>query len=83
MTDIILKDESYKIIGACMEVHRLLGMGFKEIVYKDALALEFNSQGISFTREKRFEITYKGIVLPHKYYAIMRILLCTKVLFWK
>lgn len=48
MTDIILKDESYKIIGACMEVHNLLGLGFKEIVYKDALSLEFNSRGIHF-----------------------------------
>jgi GxxExxY protein len=62
MPDIILKDESYKIIGICMEVHRLLGMGFKEVVYKDALALEFNSHAISFTREKKFEISYKGII---------------------
>ena len=46
-----------------------LGMGFKEIVYKDALALEFNSLAIPFSREKKFEIRYKGIVLPHKYVA--------------
>ena len=42
MAEIILKEESYKIIGACMEVHRELGMGFKEIVYKDALEMEFS-----------------------------------------
>ena len=52
-----------------MEVHRLLGMGFKEVVYKDALSLEFNSQSIPFVREKKFEISYKGIILPYKYYA--------------
>jgi len=43
MADIILKEESYKIVGACMEVHKELGMGFKEAVYKDALELEFDA----------------------------------------
>jgi GxxExxY protein len=69
MTDIILKEESYKIIGICMEVHTNLGMGFKEAVYKDAVEIEFRSQGVPFVREKQFKIEYKGIVLPHKYYA--------------
>jgi GxxExxY protein len=41
MADIILKEESYKIVGAYMEVHKELGMGFKEAVYKDGLELEF------------------------------------------
>ena len=41
MANIILKEESYKIVGACMEVHKELGMGFKEIIYKDALEMEF------------------------------------------
>ena len=69
MTDILYKDESYKIIGLCMEVHKQLGMGFKEIVYKDALEIEFSSGAIPFVREKRFNIEYKGIILPHKYHA--------------
>ena len=69
MTDILYKDESYKIIGLCMEVHRQLGMGFKEIVYKDALEIEFRNAAIPFIREKRFDIEYKRIILPHKYYA--------------
>ena len=69
MGDIILKYESYKIVGICMEVHRQLGMGFKEAVYKDALELEFKSNSIPFIREKQYRIEYKGIVLPHKYYA--------------
>jgi len=34
MAEIILKEESYQLIGICMEVHRQLGMGFKEVVYK-------------------------------------------------
>jgi hypothetical protein len=34
MVDLIMKDESYKLVGICMEVHRVLGMGFKENIYK-------------------------------------------------
>ncbi len=56
MTEIILKEESYKIIGACMEVHKELGMGFREIVYKDALEMEFKENGIRFSREKQYDI---------------------------
>ena len=41
MKDLIYKDEAYEIIGVCMEVHKNLGGGFLEIVYKDALELEF------------------------------------------
>lgn len=37
MTDLIYKEEFYKIIGISMEVHRYLGRGFLEIVYKDAI----------------------------------------------
>ena len=69
MADIILKEESYQLIGICMEIHRELGMGFKEIVYKDALEYEFKLKKINFIREKEFKIQYKDIVLPHRYYA--------------
>lgn len=40
MREIILKDESYKLIGICMEVHRELGMGFEAISYEDGLEIE-------------------------------------------
>ena len=69
MAEIILKEESYKIIGACMEVHKELGMGFREIVYKDALEIEFKESNIKFSREKQYDIFYKGKKLPRKYYA--------------
>ena len=52
-----------------MEVHRILGKGFLEIVYKDALEYEFKKKGISYEREKRYEIKYKDIILPHHFYA--------------
>ena len=69
MSDIILKEESYKIIGACMEVHRELGFGFKEIIYKDALEIEFRSLQIPYQREKLYKIEYKGKILPRRYPA--------------
>lgn len=63
------KDENYEIVGFCMEVHRLLGSGLLEIVYKDALEIEFRNNNIPFHREKEFMIEYKGTILPHKFYA--------------
>lgn len=69
MTEIILKEESYSLIGKCMEVHNNMGMGFKEILYKDALELEFKANDIPYKREQQFKVLYKGIILPHKYYA--------------
>ncbi len=67
--DLILKEEAYKIIGICMEVHNSLGAGFLEIVYKDALELEFLRAGILYEREKEYEVNYKGVILPHKFFA--------------
>ena len=66
---IIYKDESYQIIGICMEIHNYLGCGFSEIVYKDALEIEFKNAGINFEREKRYDVEYKGIILQHQFYA--------------
>ena len=48
-----------KIIGCCMEVHRILGNGFQEVIYQRALAIEMNRQVISFSREQEMDIFYK------------------------
>ena len=69
MAEIILKDESYALIGIGMEVHRELGMGFKEVLYKDAIELELKEKNIAYKREREFRIEYKGKILPHKFYA--------------
>ena len=69
MTEIIYKEESFKIIGLCMEVHNNLGKGFLESVYKDALEYEFRKNNIPFEREKEYVVNYKDIILPHKFYA--------------
>ena len=52
-----------------MEVHRILGSGLLEVVYKDALEYEFRKNNIPFEREKEFAIQYKDVILPHKFYA--------------
>lgn len=69
MKQLILEKEAYEIIGFCMEVHRNLGHGFSEIVYKDALEYEFRQNNIQFEREKEFKVLYKDIFLPHHFYA--------------
>ena len=69
MGELIYKDDAFKIIGCCMEVHRELGKGHSEVIYKDALEIEFQRQAIPFVREREFKLAYKGVVLPHKYFA--------------
>jgi GxxExxY protein len=52
-----------------MEVHKILGKGHSEVVYKDALEYEFQEAGIPYSRETQYIIPYKNIILPRKYYA--------------
>lgn len=49
-----------RIIGCAMEVHKLLGNGFQEVIYQRALEIEMTQQGLSFSREHEMEISYKG-----------------------
>jgi GxxExxY protein len=69
MTILLYKNEVYEIIGACMEVHRTLGFGFLEVIYKDAMELEFIERKIEFTRENEHSVNYKGKTLKHKFFA--------------
>lgn len=69
MSDIIFKEESYTIIGLCMKIHRVLGMGLKEVNYKDALEMDLEERNIPYSREKLFEVIYKGKKLRHPYYV--------------
>lgn len=55
------KDENYTIVGLCMEVHRILGPGLLEIVYKDALEIEFKNHNIPYDREKGMMLNIKDI----------------------
>ncbi len=72
-----LQEESYQVIGICMEVHRILGRGLLEIVYKDAIEYEFKKKSIPYEREKKYEVEYKDIILPHHFFLL--ILLCLTI----
>jgi len=52
-----------------MEIHRILGGGLSEIVYKDALEFELKTNNIHYEREKGYVIEYKGAILPHSFCA--------------
>lgn len=69
MGDYLYKDENFRIVGLCMEVHRILGSGLLEIVYKDALEFELKQHKIPYAREREYAVSYKGNILPHKFYA--------------
>lgn len=68
-TKILYKDESFKIIGACMKVHRSLGAGFLEAVYEEALEKEFLIQNIPFKRQLKLELYYDNQKLKKQYRA--------------
>jgi GxxExxY protein len=69
MSNYLYEDDTYKIIGALIEVHKNLGKGFSEIVYKDAFEYELSKINFSFEREKEYLVHYKDIILNHKFYA--------------
>lgn len=69
MSELLYKEEVFKLVGLCMEIHRELGKGHDEVIYKDALVIELQHGQIPFARERRYEVSYKGIVLPHHYFA--------------
>lgn len=69
MSNYLYEEDTYKIIGALIEVHKNLGKGFSEIVYKDAFEYELKRNGIFFEREKEYLVHYKDIILNHKFYA--------------
>jgi len=69
VSELLYKEEVFQLVGLCMEIHRELGRGHDEVIYKDALVVELSRAAIPFSREKNYEITYKGVILPHHYYA--------------
>lgn len=67
--ELLYKEEAYNIIGAAMEVHSVLGCGFLEAVYQEALAIEMTDRNIPFEQEKLIQINYKGSILEKYYQA--------------
>lgn len=61
--------KTHVIIGSAMEVHRVLGSGFLEAVYQEALAVEFTTRNIPYQREVGITVSYKGVPLQCCYQA--------------
>ena len=68
-TKILYKEESFKVIGACMKVHRSLGAGFLEAVYEEALEKAFLLQNIPLKRQLKLELYYENEKLKKQYRA--------------
>jgi GxxExxY protein len=69
MKQLILEKECHELIGFCMEVHKELGPGFSEAIYKEALEIELKKHEIPYEREKMFRVEYKDCVLKKRYNA--------------
>ncbi|HKY28689.1 MAG TPA: GxxExxY protein [Pyrinomonadaceae bacterium] len=61
MTELVLKEEVYEIVGAAMDVYYQLGRGFLEPVYQEALQIELSRRAIPFEAQKELTICYKGV----------------------
>jgi GxxExxY protein len=68
MPELIYKDEVYAIVGAAIEVHRVLGPGFLEAVYQEAMQIELQLRAIPHVPQSRLQIFYKERLLE-KYYV--------------
>jgi GxxExxY protein len=67
MNEIIYREESYKIMGACFEVYKEKGCGFLEAVYHECLEIELAEQGVAFASQQKLQLSYKGRPLQQTY----------------
>ena len=68
-TEILHRDESYKIMGACFEVYKAMGPGFLEAVYQECLAREFTTLNIPFKQLYPLKLFYKKTPLDKTHQA--------------
>ncbi len=67
MAEIVYKDESYAIVGACFEVYNRMGCGFVEPVYQECLEIELCDQKIPFMPQASLKLRYKERILVQTY----------------
>lgn len=67
MAEILYKEETYRIIGACFEVYNDKGHGFVEPVYQACVEIELHHLGISFSSQTELDLYYRGERLPLTY----------------
>ena len=71
MNELLYKEDAFQLVGFCMQVHRELGKGHDEIIYKDAFVVELSRAGIPFLREQfrwRFARVEKGCLMRHEFH---------------
>ncbi len=66
-TELVYKDESYAIIGACFEVYKDKGCGFNEPIYHECLEIELELQGIPFISKPPLTLQYRGRTLVQRF----------------
>lgn len=59
MVNLLYKDEVYAVVGAAMDVYNILGFGFLEPVYQEALSIELEKRNIPFKSQVNLQISYK------------------------
>lgn len=69
MSELLYKEESYEVMGACFEVYKEMGVGFVEPVYHECLEREFQERGIPFVHHPGLALNYKGHPLQQSYQA--------------
>jgi GxxExxY protein len=81
MSELLYKEKAFQLVGLCMQVHRELGKAHDEVIFKDAFVVELSRPGIPFLREKNYEITYKGFILPHCYkpFQFVKFVYCPRI----
>ena len=67
MSEILFKDESDAIMGACFEVYKEKGSGFLEAVYQECLEIELGLRNIPFKAQQELALAYKGRPLKSKF----------------
>ena len=67
MSEIVFKEESYRIMGACFEVYKQMGCGFLEAVYQECLTMEFTDQRLPYRAQSPLDLSYKQRPLVQKY----------------
>jgi GxxExxY protein len=67
LNELIYRDESYQIMGACFEVYKTMGCGFLEAVYQECLEMELRERKVPFVSQVPLDLNYKGQPLRQKY----------------
>jgi len=67
--DLLYEEITYKIIGAAIEVHKVLGPGYLESVYEDAFCYELEKLSVRFERQVELDVKYKEVVFKKRFRA--------------